>query len=208
MTTAASPTALLTAMGDEAFTRFVSDHLGTDDNSEAVWASLTGPAVIQRTETVLASMVSDMSGQFALRNQMLRDLKDECRERGDAGKADYRVAKREDGEWRRRALGFRLLVDRRRRAVTQQIMTLGLHGEASMTNRKGLRHRRNLDALYELARAVAEHKRAVSDPDGDEPEDEDLWDLLDSITVVTGHGEVPLGEWVSLAEAAREQVAA
>jgi hypothetical protein len=199
VTTAESPATLLGALDDEAFARVVRGNLGSGENYDAVWAELTDHRVIQRTQSVLAAMRADVDVQLGRATADLRDEKNECLERGEPGKADFRAARAEHVEWRRRALGFKLLVERRQRAVRQRMQSLHIDGTA-VANRKGLRHQRNLDALFVLASAVADHRRAVSGPGEDEPEDEELWDALGSVIVVTNRGEMTLGDWVAHVE--------
>jgi hypothetical protein len=182
----------LAALPAEDFDAIVAASLGRDALT-AVWDALTDPAVISRTRAALAALNSDAEHQLALANASL-DIS------GGGGKQAYFDAKAERAEWRRKALGFRRLVQQRLAFVNSRITRPPNQPPGSGTAR-----RRYAGALEALARAVAAHRDKVLSGEGGEDDDDALWDCLDRITVSDGNGgDKPLAEWLAFLDEVRE----
>lgn len=191
VTTAPGATALA-AMEADDFKAVVSASLGREADP-AVWDALTDPAVIARTRVTLAVLNSDAERQLALANAAL-DIS------GGGGKQAYFDAKAERAQWRRKALGFRHLVQQRLALVNSRIPRPPNQPAGS-----GAAKRRYAEALENLARAVAAHRDKVLSGKAGLDDDDDLWDFLDQITVSDGKGgEQPLAQWLAFLDEARE----
>lgn len=182
-----APGAALAALAADDFDAIVCASIGKEAHP-AVWDALTDPAVISRTRTALAALNSDAEHQLALANASL-DIS------GGGGKQAYFDAKAERAEWRRKALGFRRLVQQRLAFVNSRIPRPANQPPGSKDAR-----RRYAEALEALARAVAAHRDKVLSGD-----DDTLWDCLDQIAVPDGKGgERPLAEWLVFRDEVRE----
>src|SRR6202000_3190079 len=106
------PAAALAAMDADDFDALIRASIGVRDNP-AVWDALTDPAVITRTRTVLAALHTDVQNQLNLANVSLQQAKDEGYALGEEGEQSYFSAGAEQNEWRRKAIGFRRLVEQR-----------------------------------------------------------------------------------------------
>lgn len=187
-----TPAAALAALDADDFSAIVQASIGKEADP-AVWDALTDPAVISRTRTALAAMHTDAESQLALANAAL-DVS------GGGGKQAYFDAKAERAEWRRKALGFRRLVQLRLAFVNSRIPR-----PANLPPGSGAAKRRYAGALEALARAVAAHRDRVLSGDGSEDDDNTLWDCLDQITVSDGKGgDKALGDWLAFLDEVRE----
>lgn len=201
--------AALKAMGPEEFAALVSDSISPDTDPN-VWDALTGPLVIGRTRKCLGSLKADVQAQLSFHNAELERLRGGGCGIGDQeGEQRYRAAKSERADWRRRAVGFRLLVDKRIALVKSRMAA----GPAQPPSPYGpgftkAARAHNRAALEKLALAVAEHQRQVTSGDSDGSADEGLWQHLIDVTAITGDGEeLPLGEWLEYLANLREDPA-
>lgn len=206
MTTATSspglavPASALAAMDADDFDALIRASIGIRDNP-AVWDALTDPAVITRTRTVLAALHTDVQNQLNLANVSLQQAKDDGYAMGEEGKQSYFAARTEQNEWRRKAIGFRRLVEQRLAFVKSR----AVRPEQRPTGSKNVR-RHNWEALEKLARAVASHRDKVLSGQGGEDDDDTLWDSLDKITALTQTaGEMPLADWLEWLEDVRAE---
>ena len=187
-----TPAAALAALDGDDFDAVVRASLSPKADP-AVWDALTDPAVISRTRAALAALNSDAEHQLALANASL-DVS------GGGGRQAYFDAKAERAEWRRKALGFRRLVQRRLTFVNSRIPR-----PAQQPSGSGVARRRYAEALEALARAVAAHRDRVLSGEGGEDDDDTLWDCLDRITVADGKGgDQPLADWLDFLDEVRE----
>jgi hypothetical protein len=197
--------AALAAMGPEDFGALIIASLGKETAPE-IWDVLTDPAVLPRTRKTLGSLHASVLTQLAAANDVLDEIRAEGMQIGEEGKLRYFAAKNEQAEWRRRAAHWRRMVESRMalvksrtpRGPRQQPQPYGPGG-----TKNARKHTRA--ALETLARAIAEHERAVTSGEGDESDDEKLWDCLESVTAITGDGEeLPLTEWLEYLDELRE----
>lgn len=200
------PGAALAALDPADFDAVVRSALSKGAD-EAVWESLTDPAVVVRTRAALAAIHTDVQNQLQLSNESLEQAKAEGMLRGETGKAAYLAAKAEQREWRRKVLFFRRVIEQRL-AFVKARMPQTLPGRTHMPYGPGETknaRRQNRLALEQLARAVAAHRDKVLSGDGSEGDDDDLWDSLDKVTAVTRNGdEMPLAEWLGYLDDLRE----
>lgn len=189
----------LAALNADDFSALVRASLGKDA-SPALWDALTDPLVIARTRDTLGSLHADILSQLTLANEDLEQARAEGHAIGDSGKERYFAARAGQGDWRRRAIFFRRLVEQRLAFVKARVPRQEQRPAGSRAMR--LQYQ---DALERLARAVAAHRDKVLSGEGDESDDDTLWDFLDSITLVTARaGEMPLAKWLDYLDEVRE----
>ena len=191
-------TPALAAMSAEAFSRLIQDSAG-DHADPALWDALTDPSVITRTRKCLGAINTDLEAQLSLRNADLDEIRAGCLLRGEEGYREFAALQAEQAEWRRRVAGYRRHVQRRIALVNSRTPRPA-RGAAGMKSARI----HNFGALEKLARAVADHERKVTSGDGDESDDEALWDCLASITAIAANREMPLAEWLEYLEDVRE----
>lgn len=185
------PASALAALPDDDFAVLVRASIGREADT-AVWDALTDPAVIARTKVALAAIHSDVENQLSLAGATLQAV--------TGGREAYFGAKAAQAEWRRKALGFRRLVQLRIALVKQRTPR-----PANQPSGSGIARRRYAEALEKLARAVAAHRDRVLSGDGSEDDDDDLWDFLDEITVPDGKsGEQSVADWLAYLDKIRE----
>jgi hypothetical protein len=190
---------LIANLGPDDFDTLVRASLGRDAD-RAVWDALTDPAVINRTKLALAAIHTDVQNQLNLANTDLATAKAGGYALGEDGKQAYLAVKADQGDWRRRAIGFRRIVEQRVAFVKSRIPQQAPQPPGAHATRK-----RNQDALEKLARAVTAHRDKVLSGEGGEGDDDTLWDCLDSITAVTMRGgEMPLAKWLDWLDEVRE----
>lgn len=193
------PAAALAALDADDFHAVVLASLG-HETDQAVWDTLTDPKVIDRTRIVLAGIHVDVLNQLSVANAGLSQARDTGYALGTEGKAAYFAARAEQGEWRRRATSFRRIVEQRVALVKSRTPRPENRPAGS-----GVARRRYAEALEQLARAVAAHRDKVLSGKGGENDDDDLWDLLDQLTVSDGNGgEQPLAQWLAFLDDVRE----
>jgi len=177
------PPAALAAMDPDAFAELVRASIGKEAGPD-VWDALTAPEVIHRTRLALGAIHADVQNQLSLANAKLEDVN---------GRDAYFSARAGQAEWRRRAIGFRGLVERRLTFVKSRIP----RAPAQQPAGSALTRMRYREALEKLGRAVAAHRDRVLSGEGGEDDDDSLWDHLEAITVPNGRGgEMPLSEWL------------
>lgn len=191
-----APAAALNSLDPETFNQFVIDSLpiGTD---AAKWEALTDPRVIARTKASLTGLLSDVIGQLAEAN---------ARRQAAHGRRGFIELEADEADWRRRAIGFRRMVERRLNFVKGRLAVI--HAEqpksAPGAGKQGRRQVRR--ALETLARAVVEHRQRVMSGEGDEGDDERLWDHLTTVTTVNRLGEeLTLAEWLEYLDDVRDE---
>lgn len=193
---------LLAALDETAFSEFVRSAISPAPDTE-VWAALTGPKAVRRTLLVLTALNLDVEGQLASRKAGMDDFQAQCWASGASGRSAWFEGKREYDEWRRRALGWRRMVQR-------QMMFAKRHAAAAAPARvpnpqKAESRKHNHDVLLDLARAVVRHQQRVQNGEDAGPEDDEaLWSKLTSLTVMSRAGDMPLGEWVGFVDAASD----
>lgn len=195
--------AALAALDPDAFTTLVHASIGNDADP-AVWDALTHPAVIARTKKCLGSLHADLQTQLAMVNAELDEIRGDGLGRGDEGKREFLEAKADQADWRRRAIGFRRMVERRMALVKSRTPTGPAQPVSPSPGFSKTARKHNRAALELLARAVAGHQQKVLSGGGDEGDDETLWGCLSSITAITAEGELPLTEWLEYLDDARE----
>jgi hypothetical protein len=197
--------ALLAAMDPDDFEALLRSLLGPGA-PPAAWDALTSPEVIERTRVLLTGWRVDVQSQLAVANTDLRQAQAEGMKRGDEGKRDYLDARSGQDEWRRRALNFQRLVEKRMALVKARTP----HPQAQKHTPYGPggtkpARKHNRQALEDLARAVALHQSRVISGEGGEDDDDNLWDCLRSITAVNAGGEaLPLIDWLDYFDEVRE----
>jgi hypothetical protein len=198
----------LAGLAPEAFAQLVASSLGDDADPE-LWDALADKVIISRTKNALGALDRDLLAQLARANAELDEERARCWTLGDAGRAEFARAKAAQGDWRRRMQGFRRLVLRRKEFVSQRAAALhaayaAAHPPSAPGTGKTAR-KHNRMALEILARAVAEHRRRVMSGDGDESDDEALWDHLVTVTAISMAGdELPLAEWLQYLDDLKE----
>jgi hypothetical protein len=189
----------LAALDADDFSTLVRASLGKDA-SPALWDALTDPLVIGRARDTLGSLHADVQNQLNLANEDLQQARAAGHAAGEAGKETYFAARAEQGEWRRRAIFFRRLVEQRLAFVKARTPRPEQRPAGARAAR--LQYQ---DALERLARAVASHRDKVLSGEGGEGDDDTLWDFLDDITVTTVKGgEMPLAKWLDFLDEVRE----
>jgi hypothetical protein len=192
-------------MSPEDFAALIEASLGKDTPPE-VWDALTDPAVIPRTRKTLGSLHASVLTQLASRNDQLDEIRAEGFQLGEEGRQRYFAAQDEQAEWRRRAAHWRRLVETRIALVKSRTprgprQQPAPYGPGSTQAAR----KHNRAALEQLGRAITEHKRIVTSGDGDESDDDTLWECLETVTVIAATGdEVPLGEWLEHLDDLRE----
>lgn len=187
----ASPAAALAALPDDEFHDFVESMI-PPQRDESIWETLTDPALIHRTRAVLSGIHRDVEDQLSLHNA--KALAD-----GVKGTQAFRASLASRAEWRRKAIGFRRLVQQRLAFVKSRIPreVPQAPGAASMKARYA-------NALETLARAVTRHRDAVLGNTDDDATDDELWAALDTITLPAGpYGSQPLTEWLDFLDERR-----
>lgn len=173
------------ALDADDFDALVRASVGKDTDP-AVWDALTDPAVIARTKIVLGNLHTDVQNQLSL----------SALDRANGG-----GSRAEQAEWRRRAAGFLRLVDQRLALVKSRTLRPPQQASGSRPARQ-----RYAEALEKLARAVAAHQDRVLSGEGDESDDDTLWDCLDQITVAGGSaGEQSLADWLAYLDKVRAE---
>ena len=196
--------AILAAMDHDAFNELIRNSIGTKTDP-AIWDVLTHRLVIARTKGCLSALHQDVLNQLSTANSELEDMRADCFRRGDEGKQQFYDAKSAQAEWRQRTAGFRRLLERRMALVRSRSHALAAAKPPNPPGFAKSARIHNRDALEKLARAVVEHRRAVTSGDGDEGDDETLWDCLTSITAMAGQrGAMPLAEWLEFLDDMRE----
>jgi hypothetical protein len=187
------------------FEAVVRDSLGPGAPA-VVWDALTSPEVINRTRAVLAGLRADVQNQTALANADLRQVKADGLRRGEEGKQELFDARAEQAEWRKRALGFQRLVEKRLALVKSRMPRSPQRGhmpDGPGGTKPARKH--NRQALEDLARAVALHQGRVISGEGGEDDDDTLWACLRTITAVNAGGEIlPLIDWLDYLDEVRE----
>jgi hypothetical protein len=197
----------LAAMNPEPFATLVRDSVGPDADP-GLWDALLSPSLISRTRAALSGVDGDLLAQMAQKNSDLDEIRARCLALGRAGYQEFAEARAEQAEWRGRVQGYRRLVLRRMaQAKTAAQAAHADRAQPAMApgfTKSARRH--NNRALEELARAVITHKLAVAGGDGDEGDDDALWEALTSVTVVTATwGEVTLADWIDRLDDLREE---
>src|SRR5690606_25212696 len=82
-----------------------------------LWELLTHPALVRRTHNVLTALYRDVEDQLAERRAEMESYRQECYEQGEPGKEEWYRAEGEHQHWRRRAIGYRRVVNRRLRGL-------------------------------------------------------------------------------------------
>lgn len=199
--------AVLAAMNSDDFGALVRDALGPGAPG-VLWDALTSPEVINRTRAVLGGLRADVQNQTALANTDLQQAKADGLRRGDEGKQDYFDARAEQAEWRKKALGFQRLVEKRLALVKSRTPRPPVPVQGHMPYGPGgtkNARKHNRQALELLARAVALHRSRVISGDGDEKDDDSLWECLRTVTAVNAGGEeLPLEDWLDYLDEVRE----
>lgn len=199
--------AALAAMNSDDFEALVRDALGPGAPG-VVWDALTSPEVINRTRAVLTGLRADVQNQTALANADLRQVQADGLRRGDEGKQDYFDARAGQAEWRKRAPGFQRLVEKRLALVKSRAPRAPSPVRGHMPYGPGgtqNARKHNRRALELLTRAVALHRSRVVSGDGDEGDDDNLWECLRTVTAVNAGGEeLPLEDWLDYLDEVRE----
>jgi hypothetical protein len=197
--------AVIAAMDYDMFNELVTRSLGRDA-PEGLWDMLTEAPLLTRTRDCLAALRTDLQTQQAEANAQMEQLRVESLTGGDEGEQEYLAAKAADAEWRTRLTRYKRLLDRRMALVKSKTPAPVRQERApygpglTITARK-----HNRRALEQLARAVIAHRGAVLGGDGDDGDDDTLWESLDTITAITGDGEErPLTEWLKFIDALRD----
>lgn len=197
--------AALAAMDSDDFEAVVRDMLGPGA-PPAAWEALTAPEVINRTRAVLTGLRTDVQNQTALANADLQQVKADGLRRGEAGKQELFDARAEQAEWRKRALGFQRLVEKRLALVKSRTPHSPQRGNMPFGpggTKPARKH--NRQALEDLTRAVALHQGRVISGEGGEDDDDTLWACLRTITAVNAGGEeLPLEDWLDYLDEVRE----
>lgn len=185
-------------LDDRAFRKFVTDRI-FHDADPAAWDLLLSGDLLWRTGALLTALRVQVEGELCRREGQNDADYLEHRTRGSSGRADWLARNSEYQAWRRRAVGFKRMVERRqlqakeaRRAVAQEQQDPELKARVQRLAEEADHYR---DAVRRLAVKVHEHQ-ALTASSGRCPEqhDYDLWRLLDELTVLVskGRGQVPL----------------
>jgi hypothetical protein len=186
------PGAAIADLDDDTFKDVIEEHVFPRGDPE-VWQALLSPLVVDRTYQVLVFMLNEVNGELAARKAGMESFRQECFDRGLAGKSDWFAAQREFEDWRRRALRFKGAVESRVSRCNQAKRNrIGVATSSeSRAYRRGLR---------DLALAIAAHRAASAEADiNAEPHDLRLWDALEHITVPHRREQVSVAQMIEMA---------
>lgn len=159
-----------------------------------LWELLTHPALVRRTHNVLTALYRDVEDQLAERRAEMESYRQECYEQGEPGKEEWYRAEGEHQHWRRRAIGYRRVVNRRLRETKELVTT----GQAVPSPPDPTRKVRQLDTVFRLAWAIEQHRTQTLER-GLVPDDHDvaLWRCLESVLVDTaGDGVMSVAKFL------------
>lgn len=180
------------AMDDNEFEELLRSQLNREGRDHEAFLALTSPDVYVRTDTMLRLMINQSKGVASNKFDQMEDAK---------GTPDFKERQR---SWRatRRYLNhlIELASDCRYHSLQQRRQLRALRqavarphpstGARPARNEEGVR--RTLPALRRLTTALLNHETEMSDEPSEV--DEELWDLLDELTVVIGTESYTLRE--------------
>lgn len=160
-----------------------------------LWDLLTHPYLVRRTHSVLTGLYRDVEDQLAERRADMESYRQECYGRGDEGRAEWFHAEGEHQGWRRRAIGYRRMVNRRLRETKSLVTT----GKTAPLPPNPDRKIRQLETVFRLAWAINQHRTRTLDQ-GVIPDEHDvaLWRSLDQVAVDTaGDGQMTVARFLN-----------
>lgn len=192
------------ALSDERFREFVEKHLNPHTGDPAAWDALYSRDLMPRTTGVLQDMWEKVTTTLGVKKVEADAFHLESVERGT--KQDWFAYRLEYTEWRRRAVAFQLMVQRRLAGAKEARRAWGKAQQARQEQRIAERGPDYKDRLARtraakeecettlrlLALKIREHQ-ALATLSGRMPEqhDYDLWRLLDEIMLTVGkNGEL------------------
>lgn len=175
------------------FKLLIEKNLERDDQPR-LWEMLLHPHLVRRTHAVLTGAYRDVEDQLAERRADMEGYRQECHQRGPDGKAAFYQAEGEHQNWRRRALGYRRIVNRLLREAKAELPTT-----TTPPRPPEARKIRHLDTVFRLAWAIQSHRNECLEQ-GIVPDehDIDLWRSLDQIAVETAaDGQMSVAQFLA-----------
>ncbi|GAA2770379.1 hypothetical protein [Streptomyces showdoensis] len=170
----------ITALDDEAFEELLLAHVHPPVRDPDVWAGLTHPDNIRRTQSVAAAKHQRTAHALRKRKAEREVFQQECLARGYEGKRDWFETRAEYESWRSRAGNFHQTMQK----ALSEIARIMRDQNRSAGDRSFGAQR---NTLRLLALAVSKHQAAHARAGGvAEQQDYELWRVLDQLTVPTG----------------------
>lgn len=189
-------------LGDKAFRELVTEHLHPETGDPEMWEALLARPLIKRTRALLAEMRNQVEATLRKRERESTEYQLECLNNRASGRTDWVAHKAEYQDWRKKAVGFKRLVERRQVQAKAAAFSrgqeqhnreqeAGARRSAAHVERMTEQRQLYLEIIRLLSIGIQQHQ-AMTAVAGRSPEqhDYDLWRALDNITIPMGPDEI------------------
>ncbi|TDD37836.1 hypothetical protein E1287_07190 [Actinomadura sp. KC06] len=199
MTTATDPATQLhnlSTLPDDSFRTLIENNLDRDEHP-SLWDLLLHPQMVRRTHAALGSAFRDVEDQLAERRADLESFRQECHQAGPAGKDKWFAAQGEHQEWRRRAIGYRRILQRRLSEAKNALNNAAALPSPQPAPANSARKTRQVTTVFRLAWVISQHRDETL-RQGIVPDEHDveLWRALDLIELDTTDGPITITEFL------------
>ena len=182
----------LLELPDDDFRKLIENNIDRED-APGLWELLLHRQALDRTAMFLKAILRDVDTQLSERRAEIDAYHGECWSNGPEARASFFAARTDYHNWRRRALGFRRILDKRLTEAKYASKAPVQPQEPQVAARRV----RQMETVFRLAWVISQH-RDQSLKSGIVPEEHDaaLWRALDLIEVETTDGPITIAKFL------------